>query len=302
MKKLLIMTALLFSLCGCTAEKEKTVVSASFYPIYITTLNIAKGANIEVQTLAKPSTGCLHDYQLTSGDIRALNDADLFVINGAGMEDGFMEEVIATNENLYVVDSSVGVTPIEACEEPDHDHEEHDHEGHDHDHSVNSHIWLNPENAIIQAENIAKELCKVNPENSPIYEKNLEEYVSKLTEINDLYKGLSVKTPTKAIVLNDGFHYLCEPYGIEVSYTIELDSNSTTSAKQLADIIDSAAENNYIILAAKGEHSALANTLNRELNIPVFELDPVTYGELKNENAYIDAMKENYEVIKEILG
>lgn len=306
-KKLIpIICALTVIFCGCSKKESAPTVSASFYPIYITAINITKNTDTAVSTLAKPSTGCLHDYQLTSGDIRILSDADLFIINGAGMEDGFIDEVIASNKSLTVLDSSVGAHILEDndhLDENEHIHDsscDHSHEQ-EHNHETNSHIWLTVENAMLQAENIANKLCEIFPENAEIYMSNLEEYKQKLSPINEKFKALKAESTINAIVLNEGFAYLCEPYGIEVCHTIELDENTTTSAKELVSIIKTAEENNYIVIAPTGEESAFAECLKRELSLPVYELDPVTYGSLDDPDSYIKAMEKNYEVIKEII-
>ena len=104
--------------------------------------------------MAEQNIGCLHDYTLTSEDVRLLNDADAFVINGAGME-AFIEDAYKNVESLFVVDSSTGIELI--CDETSHNEEEHSHEeDHSHNHSVNAHIWLSIENAKKQIENIKK--------------------------------------------------------------------------------------------------------------------------------------------------
>lgn len=300
-KKLLpVILSIILLLSGCSQKvSEVSVITASFYPVYLTAINICKNTDITVSTLAKPSTGCLHDYQLTSGDIRKLDDSDLFIINGAGMEDGFIEEVINSNEYIDVLDSSSGTHIIENADDctDEHNHEEHDH---DHNHAVNSHIWLMPHNVIHQAENMAEELSDKYPAYAETFNANLDEYIRKLKVLDDAYEELRIENNLKAIILNDGFEYLCTPYGIEVAFTIELDENTTTSAKELASITDSAKNGNYIIMAPKGEHSSFAASLSRELSIPVFELDPITYGELENHNYYIEAMEYNYSVLKEI--
>lgn len=301
-KNLIAVLALLaLSLTGCSGgtQNNKNTITASFYPVYITALNIVKGTDTQVTTLAKPTAGCLHDYQLTTGDIRALSRCSLFIINGAGMENSFINEAIATNPSLDVLDSSAGITPL--CED-DHDHEEehtHSH-GDEHDHSVNSHIWLLPENAAAQAENITERLCEIYPENTDIYKANADEYITKLNALKREYDKIAIKKPINAIILNEGFEYFCKPYGINTAYSIELDENRTTSAMELAEIADSSKDGDYIILAPAGEYSSFASALGRELKIPVFELDPVTYGSLEDRDSYLKAMEKNLAVLKEI--
>ena len=79
---------------------DKFLLVTSFYPMYILAENLTEGMEgVEVLNLTQNQTGCLHDYQLTSRDMKLLAKADAFLINGAGME-LFMEKVL---ENLFLM-------------------------------------------------------------------------------------------------------------------------------------------------------------------------------------------------------
>ena len=88
---LFLAVLLLFSSSGCAkraADREENFsIVASFYPMYIMLLNITDGVEgVQVHVMAQQHTGCLHDYQLQNSDMQELTQADVFVINGAGME------------------------------------------------------------------------------------------------------------------------------------------------------------------------------------------------------------------------
>ena len=69
-------------------EENNIKVVASFYPTYVLTINLTDGiSDIKVDSLTDFTAGCLHDYQLTTDDMRLLSNADVFIINGGGMED-----------------------------------------------------------------------------------------------------------------------------------------------------------------------------------------------------------------------
>ena len=73
------------------ADDMLTVVT-SFYPMYIATLNIVDGVEgVRLENLSEPQTGCLHDFQLTPEDMKLLSTADVFVINGGGIESCFCD-------------------------------------------------------------------------------------------------------------------------------------------------------------------------------------------------------------------
>ena len=74
MKKAISILLLLFFLSS--AANAETIVT-SFYPIWLLSLNLTRGIeNLSVRNLAAPDTGCLHDYQLQTGDMKNLSDAD----------------------------------------------------------------------------------------------------------------------------------------------------------------------------------------------------------------------------------
>ena len=76
MKKIVLLFLLVLSVtalvgCGNTKEQsnvqsKKFTIVTSFYPLYLSTINITKDIpNVEVINMTKSQTGCLHDYQLT---------------------------------------------------------------------------------------------------------------------------------------------------------------------------------------------------------------------------------------------
>lgn len=151
-KKLLAaLLALLLLLTPVLASAETVVTS--FYPIYLFALNLTDGIDgVTVRNLAAPNTGCLHDYQLSTGDMKVLNNADVFLINGAGME-SYLTRVMDTFPQLPVVDASSGVTLLteDGMDEyvDDHDDDEHDDHGHHHAGEANAHIWLEDRKSVV---------------------------------------------------------------------------------------------------------------------------------------------------------
>lgn len=138
------------------ADDMLTVVT-SFYPMYIATLNIVDGVEgVRLENLSEPQTGCLHDFQLTPEDMKLLSTADVFVINGGGIE-SFMSDVAKAYPKLDVVEACEDVALLsedDADSDNDHDHEadaesdsdhDHDHDAdaesdsdHDHDHEADT--------------------------------------------------------------------------------------------------------------------------------------------------------------------
>lgn len=103
-------------------DSELTVVT-SFYPMYIAAMNvIGDTPGVDLQNLSEPQTGCLHDYQLTPADMKLLSGADVFIVNGGGIE-SFLSDVAADYKNLSIVNACEGLNLLsEEDEGEEHAH------------------------------------------------------------------------------------------------------------------------------------------------------------------------------------
>ncbi len=248
--------------------------------------------------MAEQNIGCLHDYTLTSKDVRLLNDAIAFVINGAGMET-FIEEAYKNVENLFVIDSSKGIELL--CGDEEHsdavDAHNHSHQ-HSHDHSVNSHIWLSAQNAKKQVENIKDGLSEQFPEYRDLFFKNYEAYIERLDALQKLQTEYSSSVKGKKVItFHKAYDYLAEDLGLEIVTCVESDEGGEPSAKKLAELTEHIKEENICALFTEPQYTgSAADILKNETDIKVFVLNPVTSGEA-DIKAYENIMKENYELI-----
>ncbi len=281
---------------GCTGnapepEKGERIVATSFYPVYIFTLNLLDGVEgVEVKCMAEQSVGCLHDYTLTAKDAKLLNDAEVLVINGAGME-SFLQDAFDGVENLKVIDSSEKIELI--CND-EHNHEE---SHHDHNHMVNSHIWLSVDNAKIQVENIKNGLIKAFPEIENSIEQNYVSYLERLDALAKRKKTIASFEDVSVISFHGAYEYLAEDMGFHIADTIESDEGGEPSAKELAHLSEEIRNENIKALFIEPTYSgSAAEILARETNKKIYTLNPVISGEVTL-TAYEDIMKENYETI-----
>ena len=67
------------------------------------------------------SLGCPHDYALVPSDMKKIAAADLFVVNGKGIESKFLGfPVRKVNSKVVVVDTSAGVKPLRNEDKDEH--------------------------------------------------------------------------------------------------------------------------------------------------------------------------------------
>lgn len=263
-------------------DDEAVKIVTSFYPMYIIAENITDGAeNIELVNMADVNVGCLHDYTLTTEDMKKVENADIFIMNGLGME-SFIEKILTSNQDMNIIDSSTEAQNVILSED-----------------GVNAHIWTSIDNYILQVKYISKELINKNQENAEVYQKNTDEYVQKLEELkNEFETKLQNLDGKKAICLNEVFGYMGQELGMEMTTIATEHEESTMSADMLSSIIDKVKQENIqIIIIDKNDNKANAETIANETGAKILELNSGMTGEL-DKDAYINQMRENLNVLE----
>ena len=299
---IIIISAYMLSGCSKPADegdsKETTKIVTSFYPIYLHTINIAKDiVGIEVINMTQTQTGCLHDYQLSPVDIKTLGEADIFVINGGGME-SFMDKVLAQQADMQIINASEHIEFLEA-----------EHEGHEeddgHEHEFNSHVWVSIQGAIDQVKQIAGQLGVLDPTNKESYAKNASEYIEKLEELKREMHGSLDDIPNKDIVtFHEAFSYFAYEFDLNIVGTIVTEDGTEPSAKELSKVIEDIKKYNVKAVFTEPQYtSKAASLIAEEAGVGLYSLDPVvTSGvTLKEEDEYIKIMKENLKTLEEAL-
>lgn len=98
------------------AKDSDLLVVTSFYPMYVAAENVIGDVEgVTLENLSEPQTGCLHDYQLTAADMKLLSKADVFIVNGGGIE-SFLSDVAESYPNLKIVQACDGIDLLESAE------------------------------------------------------------------------------------------------------------------------------------------------------------------------------------------
>jgi len=292
---LLLAAMIVLTLAGCvhkagnhTVDDGQFTIVTSFYPVYIATINVARDIpGVKVINMTKPVTGCLHEYSLRPEDLKTLEKADAFVINGAGME-SFLDDVVKQYGELRIVEASRGIKLLK-----DESGEE------------NPHVWVSIENYITYVNNIAEGLSEIDINNSDKYVKNGAEYVKKLTalreEMHDALDGLKNRD---IVTFHEAFPYFAHEFDLNVAAVINREPGTEPAPKELAEIIETVSGLGVKALFAEPQYSSKsAEAIARETGAKVYILDPLVTGEADagGYDAYIEAMKKNKEVLLEAL-
>lgn len=236
-------------------------VTASFFPVYLMARNLTDGIEgLEVHSLTAPDTGCLHDYQLSTGDLKALEDSKLFLICGAGME-AFLPMVQRAYPDLPLADASAGLTllPSESGET-----------------EFNAHIWLDPDMASVMAENLCRGLRDVFPEHAEALDANLAAYKERLTAMDEKVKEvLAPYAGREIITFHEAFPYFAQHYGLSVAAVIALEPEEALSPRELGEMVKLIEEKGSIPLFTEPQYPSLAaEVISSETGAPLYTLDP----------------------------
>lgn len=318
-------------------KKEGLTIVTSFYPMYIAALNIADGIDgVQVVNLTENQTGCVHDYQLTTKDMRTLSGAQIIILNGGGMEE-FMEDVLNRQEGIPVIDSSAGMEFLTGSthdhfgesyqedgpdnqqgERTEHEHitaeaaeEDHDHtqeeessqeeNSHTHNHStLNGHVWLNVERYIKQIQTITKGLCDIDPLHKAMYRNNEAKYIKELQNLKAELDSLKeITAGSEIIIFHDSFAYLAEELGMEVVHAVNTDGETALNAGEIAEVIEEINLHtiSYLFTEEQYEHT-IAERIEAETSATVYVLDSLVTGGVEK-NSYLKGMKKNIDIIQE---
>lgn len=260
-------------------------VYASICPLYDFAKEIAKDrADVE---LVIPIGQEPHDYEPENNEIQALENADVFIYNGAGLE-SWTDKVIKSldNDGLVTIEASKGVNLLE------------DEEGTD------PHTWLDPTNAVIEAQNICEGLKKADSENAEFYEMNFKALRSELEDLDVAYTETLKDTAKKDIIVShEAFGYLCNAYGLNQKGIKGLNAESEPDAKTMANIIDFVRENDIKVIYTEDIiDTKVADTIAAETGAKTIFLNPIesfTDEEIENNDSYITIMQKNLKNLEE---
>ncbi len=265
------------------AEAAKIKIVTSFYPVYIMAKNVVKDIpGVLLQNLTSKLSGCLHDYTLTTDDMKKLARAQVLIVNGAGAE-SFLNKAVEQFPNLKIIDLSGGIDLIKGkASEGD-----------------NAHLWLSISNNITQVKNLGRALEELDPIHKGLYEKNTADYIAKLETLrNKIHSELDAYIGRAIITFHEAFPYFAQEFGLTIAAVVEREPGSEPSAKELADTVELIRKSGITALFSEPQYSSnAANIIAKETGAKIYVLDPAVSGP-DDYDAYINIMENNSVILK----
>jgi len=261
-------------LCGCVSQDESnhaTFSGNASHSIKVATtlaplgefVRAVGGEKVEVTVVVPPGAEP-HTFEPTPSLMMDLAKADLYVMNGAGLE-YWIDNLLAANKEMVVVDSSQGIDLLQ------------ENVG-----EIDPHIWLSLRNGAVQVENICSGLIKVDMQNRDYYIKNRDDYLEKLNaldkELNRTFAGKKMKM---FIVQHPAWTYFARDYSLVQIPLME--NEKEPGPKYLGVVIELARKNNISMIFVEPQFNPKsAEVIAREMNARIVPIDPLAGNYLDN--------------------
>jgi zinc transport system substrate-binding protein len=248
-------------------------------------------AIVMVEPGASPAT-----YEPKPSQMAALADAELYFSIGVPFEATWLEKIAATNTDMVIVDTTVGIEKRVMTEPHTHEGEEHvgeehegeeheegDHDDHDHEEGAfDPHVWVSPALVKIQAQTIFDALVKIAPEHEETFQQNLDTFIVDIEALEaDIDSSLSGLSSKKFMVFHPSWGYFADEFGLE-QIAIEV-GGTEPSAAELAELIEEAEHEGIKVVFAQPEFSTQdASTVAQAIGGEVILISPLAYNWLEN--------------------
>lgn len=232
----IVLSGAMLAACGDneTSGADGLTVVASTSIIAALAEEVA-GDDVNVIALMGPGIDP-HTFEMTPGDIRALADAELVLINGLELDNYLIEDVENANGSaeIVVVTDGIDLLVYGAGPESDHEDDEHDHEYGEFD----PHVWQDPLRVKVMVTNIADAFAEVDPDNASNYQERAETYHETLEETHAEIQALIDQIPVehrKMVTNHEAFSYFADRYDLDIIGTV-IPGSSTEADPSASDI------------------------------------------------------------------
>ena len=309
---IMVVVAIVFAGCGgkpnsetASVAKEKVKIVATIYPVYEFTRQVG-GDKVEVTMLIPPGAEP-HDWEPTAKDLVKIRSAKLFLYNGAGFEpvDKLLKQEVLGS--AIAVEVSKGIPLLQGIQEDDHDDHEHSHntakKDDKHQHETDPHVWLDPQLAKIEVDNIAVALTKVDPANGAFYQQNANNYKEELTKLDGEFATALTNVSRRDIVTTHAaFQYLTKRYKLNQIAIMGLAPDAEPTPAKLVEVVKFCRDKQVTTIFFETLISPrVAQTIAKETGAKLLVLHPIdglTAEDVKSGKDYLSLMRDNLANIK----
>jgi zinc transport system substrate-binding protein len=257
------------------------------------------GAHVKVTNIT-PAGVEPHDFEPTPQDIARIEQATVFVYNGAGFEP-WINRILPDLQRagVTVVDASRGISLMKG--ETEEGSGEPSAGGH-----LDPHIWLDPITAKQMVATIAEGLVAADPVNRSSYRMNAERLSNMLSALDTEFRtGLGTCERREFVTSHAAFAYLAKTYDLTQVSITGISPDEEPSPQKLAEVATFAKQKGvkYIFFETLVS-PRLAETIANEVGAQTLVLNPIeglTDEEIAAGNNYLTIQRDNLKNLRRAL-
>ncbi len=297
-------------------DKPGPKIAVSFAPLYCFVANVS-GERGTVKSVL--STQGPHHADTSIQERIVLEEADLFIFNGLGLDDSFAGKLKAStsNRNLKMIDLGgkleadrdthgllLGSDGCGCCKPGE------DEAGHAHDHDP--HIWLSPVLAGKMVDDIRFAMRGAEPEQKELFDRNAAAYQVKLKALLDDGKAMLKGKKERAFVTTHGsLQYFARDFDLTIAGSLQTVPGQEPSQADLRKLIEKCKKDGVRVIAVEPQYATHQSPLSLKAaleaeglkDVAIVELDPLETAAAADltPDWYERKMRANLEALAKVL-
>lgn len=184
-----------------------------------------------------------HTYEPLPSQLTNISNAEMYAEVGTPVEfeTNYMAKLKSINPNMIVINCSKGIELMPNTAENESD-------------EIDPHVWTNPKNAEIMVENIYQGLVQVDPADKDYFQKNRDQYLQQLDELDkNTTELLKEKNNSIIIVLHPAFAYYAKQYNL--TQVAAMINDEEPSPQRIAMMVDTARKDNISVVFTEPQYN-----------------------------------------------
>jgi zinc transport system substrate-binding protein len=294
------------------AAAETVTVVTSIKPVHSLVAAAMQGAgtpHLIVGGGASP-----HSYSLKPSDAAALEEAQVVVWVGEGLETFLASSIATLAKDAEVVELAeipglkrlpyrAGGAWDDHAHEEEHEHEEEHGEAHGDHGEIDMHLWLDPDNAKAIVTAVAEALTRADPDNSGIYLANTKIMSYRLDQlVQEVEYDLAAVKDAPFVVFHDAFQYFDTRFALNNVGSVTVDPDRQPGAARLKQIRAKIAELGARCVFAEPQFEPrLLEVVTEGTEAKVGLLDPLGADIPDGPELYFELLRRNATALKDCL-
>jgi len=220
-----LVSAAVVALTGCAAETNRpaaglSIVATTTQVAEFTRAVVGETPDVALAQLIQPNQSA-HSFDPSAGDLTALAQADVLVVNGVGLETWLDDAIDASGFSGVTIDASRGITLLDGD---------------------NPHVWTDPRNADAMVKTIAAGLAGADAGHATAFDANATAYGTALARLDEWTRDNidAVPVADRLLVSNhDALGYFTAAYDVTYVGSVipSFDDNAEPSAAEIDKLV-----------------------------------------------------------------